>query len=87
MAPMLRLFILFHLNLAYSSLEEEQRPEVIRRCYWPILRLARRYSLPIGIEATAYTLECVAAIDPAWLAEFRCLCQQGLCELIGSGYV
>ena len=37
----LRLFALFHLNLAFSSIEEEQRGEVIARCYWPLLRLAR----------------------------------------------
>jgi hypothetical protein len=35
----LELFALFHLNVAFSSIEEEQRGEVIARCYWPLLRL------------------------------------------------
>src|SRR6185436_2314664 len=42
----LRVFALFHLNLAFSSIEEERRPEVVARCYWPLLRLAEN---PPGI--------------------------------------
>ncbi len=40
----LQLFALFHLNLAFSSIEEEQRAEVIARCYWPLLRLAEKFA-------------------------------------------
>ncbi|MEI9996340.1 MAG: hypothetical protein WDM91_17210 [Rhizomicrobium sp.] len=81
----LRLFALFHLNLAFSSIEEAQRGAVIDRCYWPLLRLAERYG-PIGIEATGFTLEEIAARDPAWIAEARALLGAGRIELIGSGY-
>jgi len=79
-------YTIFHLNLAYSSIEEEQRPDVVQSCYWPLLRLARKYNLPFGIEAPAYTLETVATIDPAWLPELRRLTTKGPCEVIGSGY-
>src|SRR4051812_43701152 len=82
----LRLFSLFHLNLAFSSIEEEQRVQVMERCYWPLLRLARKHSLPIGIEATGFTLETAAAMDPKWITELRRLIDEGICELIGSGY-
>ena len=82
----LRLYAVFHLNLAYSSIEEDQRPEVVRRCYWPLLRLAREFGLPLGIEATGYTLETIAAIDPSWVDELRRLTAEGPCEFIGSGY-
>jgi len=81
----LQLYSIFHLNLAFSSIEEEQHADVIRRCYWPLLRLARELELPFGIEVSGYTLETVAAIDPTWVAELRDLCA-GKCELIGSGY-
>ncbi|HRR42652.1 MAG TPA: hypothetical protein P5244_15580, partial [Syntrophales bacterium] len=64
--PNLKLYTIFHLNLAYSSIEEEQRPEVIRRCYWPLLKLVRDYSLPFGVEATGYTLEEINRLDPNW---------------------
>ncbi|MEW6386275.1 MAG: glycoside hydrolase family 57 [Thermodesulfobacteriota bacterium] len=80
------LFTVFHLNLCYSSIEEEQRREVIRRCYWPLLRLAREYDLPFGIEASGYTLETAGALDPDWLKELRKLTSEGPCEFIGSSY-
>ena len=86
MKRQLSLYTFFHLNIAYSSIEEEQRPEVIRRCYWPMLKLAEKYGFPIGIEAPGYTLETVNRIDPQWIAMLRTLCRQGLVELIGSGY-
>src|SRR5262249_45276507 len=81
----LQLFALFHLNLAFSSIEEEQRGEVIARCYWPLLRLAEQFG-PIGIEATGFTLEEIAARDPEWIGRARALIQAGRIELIGSGY-
>jgi len=82
----LNLFTVFHLNLAYSSIEEEQRAQVVRDCYWPLLRLARKHNLAFGIEASAYTLESAAGIDPAWIAELRSLTSEGPCEFVGSGY-
>src|SRR5262245_14574347 len=82
----LRLFTVFHLNLAYSSIEEAQRPEVVQRGYWPLLRLAERTGAPLGIEASAFTLETIAAIDPAWLETLGRLVAGGGCEFVGSGY-
>ncbi|HXC55541.1 MAG TPA: hypothetical protein VNU97_09610 [Rhizomicrobium sp.] len=81
----LQLFALFHLNLAFSSIEEEQRGDVIARCYWPLLRLAEKFG-PIGIEASGFTLEEIASRDPAWIAKARELLAAGRIELIGSGY-
>jgi hypothetical protein len=82
----LKAFSFFHLNLAYSAIEVAQRKDVIERCYWPLLRLARQRQLPFGIEVSAWTLETIAAIDPAWLAELRDLVTHGPCEFIGCGY-
>jgi hypothetical protein len=83
---MLRLYAFFHLNLMFSSIEERQRPDVIARCYWPILRLAERLGRPIGLEASGFTLETIAALDPSWLRACRDLIARGLIEPIGSGY-
>src|SRR6185503_7744866 len=82
----LRLFTVFHLNLAYSSIEESQRSDVVRRCYWPLLRLAERTGAPLGIEASALTLETARVIDPGWLDALRRLVTDGRCEFVGSGY-
>jgi len=81
----LRVFAFFHLNLAFSSIEKERRPEVIQRCYWPLLRLAERHA-PIGLEATGYTLEEIDRLDPDWIARARELIAGSRIELIGSGY-
>jgi Glycosyl hydrolase family 57 len=81
----LHLFALFHLNLAFSSIEEERRGDVIARCYWPLLELAAKHG-PIGLEVTAFTLEEIAARDPEWCGRARALIAKGRIELIGSGY-
>jgi len=81
----LNLFAVFHLNLAFSSIEEEQRAEVVRDCYAPLLDLVERHG-PIGIEVTAYTLLAIRACDPAWLERLSRLIGNGKAELIGSGY-
>jgi hypothetical protein len=82
----LHLFAFFHLNLMFSSVEENQRPQIVERCYWPLLRLARKYGLPLGIEAPACTLNFIQAIDPSWIKELRDMTHHGPCEFIGSGY-
>jgi hypothetical protein len=81
----LRVFAFFHLNLAFSSIEEERRDEVIARCYWPLLRLAEKHP-HLGVEVSAYTLEQIAHRDPAWVARAREMIAEDRIELIGSGY-
>jgi len=83
---MLRLYTFFHLNLAYSSISEEERSIVIANCYWPILRFAKDYQIPIGIEASGYTLEVIATLDKDWIEALKALIEEGLGEFIGSGY-
>jgi len=80
----LYLFAFFHLNLAFSSIEEERRADVIARCYWPLLKLAEQHV--IGMEISGYTLEEIVARDPAWIVRAKALIAEGRIELIGSGY-
>jgi len=84
-AGRLQVFAVFHLNLAFSSIEEERRPQVIKSCYWPLLRLAERHA-HLGIEVSGYTLEEIARRDPAWIARARQLAAENRIEIIGSGY-
>ena len=86
MMSKLRLFSIFHLNLMYSSVEEELRPEIVEKCYWPLVHLSKKHGIPLGIEISGYTLETVSNIDPEWIDEIRSLFKRGGCELIGSGY-
>jgi len=82
----LDLLFFFHLNMAFSSVPEERRVEVINFCYWPLLGICNKYDLPLAIEASGYTLEVIARIDYGWIDEFRNLIKNKKIELIGSGY-
>lgn len=83
---MLTLYSVFHLNILFSSIAETERPAVIERAYWPLLRLVRESPQKIAIEAGGYTLEAIEALDPAWIRELRALIAEEKTELIGSGY-
>lgn len=80
------LYSVFHLNLAYSSIAEKDIPNVIKRCYWPLLRLAEKFPKAVSLEASGYTLEMIQKIDPAWIQKLRELTKKEVCEFIGSGY-
>ncbi|MCX7970270.1 MAG: glycoside hydrolase family 57, partial [Negativicutes bacterium] len=82
----LDLFLLFHINIAFSAIATHQRPLVVERCYWPILRLAERLNIPVGVEVSGYSLAAIADIDRGWVDCCRRLIGRGLVELIGSGY-
>jgi hypothetical protein len=78
--------LLFHLNLSYSSIDEERQAEIVERCYRPILELVERVpALVLALEASAHTLERIAALDPAWIARLRALTSERRIELVGSG--
>jgi hypothetical protein len=47
-------FAFFHLNLAFSSIEEERRDAVIASCYHPLLDLCENRG-PLGVEMSGYT--------------------------------
>lgn len=72
--------------MAFSSIEEKDRPDVIQYCYWPLLELARS-GIRIGIEATSYTLRTIQNIDPTWTQCLRQCVEDGYVEFVGSGYV
>jgi len=86
MSAVTRVHAVFHLNLMFSSIEEELRATVIKRCYWPLLRACEKTGVPLGLELTGITLSIIEAIDPAWIAAMKRLIAEGLVELIGSGY-
>lgn len=85
MTPSL-LVCLFHLNLAFSSLEADRRDEIVQKCYRPLLELPERTGFPIAIEAPGWTLERIGDLDPGWLADARALIESGRMELVGSAH-
>ena len=79
-------YMIFHLNLAFSSIEENARADVIKNCYHSLLNLIEQTGIPIGIELAGWTLKQIARIDITWIERFKILLSTGKCELIGSGY-
>jgi len=78
--------LLFHLNLSYSSIEVEEQPEVVERCYRPLLGLLHgRPWLRLALEASGHTLERIEALAPDWIAGLRGRVASGQVELVGSG--
>ncbi len=82
----LNLYSIFHLNIAYSSIPKEERQVVIKRCYWPLLRLAQKFPGAVSIEASGYTLEQIKILDPEWITTLRQLREGGVVQFVGSGY-
>lgn len=79
-------YIIFHGNLAFSAIEEEQLTTVIDKCYFALLDLIENTKLPLALELSGYTLEKIVELRPQWISKFQYLHNKGLVELIGSGY-
>ena len=62
-------YLLFHLNLAFSSIEEDSRADVIRYCYHPLLDLIEKTGVPAGVELTGWSLKQIERIDFSWIVE------------------
>ena len=82
----MNLYSIFHLNTSFSSIEKTQIPEIIDRCYWPLLNLIENQNIQISIEATASTLLDIKKFDIKWIKKFNELLKKKKCEFIGSGY-
>jgi len=70
----------------YSSIDIEERPKIIEKCYRPLLKLAEANEIPIGIELSGYTLEKIKESDFEWIKKFKKLLKAEKIELVGSGY-
>lgn len=79
--------MVFHGNLGYSSIPEGHYPEVIAKCYWPILSLLEKHGIPAGFEFPGRTLEIIEEKDPNFIKRFKVLMTNKRVEFIGSGYV
>ncbi|MBZ9636005.1 alpha-amylase [Clostridium sp. FP1] len=82
----LKLYTAFHLNLAFSSIPEEQYALAIDRCYWPMLDILEKFeNIKFGLEFTGYTLEKIKEIDYTFIEKLKELHSKGKCEFLGSG--
>ena len=82
----MKFYLIFHLNIFFSSISEKQRKEVINKCYWPLLMLVSNQKIPISIELTGLTLEIINKLDKKFIKKLKKLIKEGFVTLIGSGY-
>lgn len=84
---MLNIYSFYHLNTSFSSIEKENIPNLINKCYWPLLKLIEKNSdFKIAIEASAKTISDINSIDSKWVKTLSKLIISKKCEFIGSGY-
>jgi len=81
-----KFYLIFHCNLAFSSIEEEQLTKVINKSYLPLLEVIKSTNTKTGIELSGYTLEKLIEYSRLFVDELKALIKSGLVELIGSGY-
>ena len=83
---MLNLYSLFHINVNFSSLDEKNIPEVIKKSYWPLLKLIEENDFNIGVECSGSSLEKIYSYDKQWVYKLKDLIKKKKCEFIGSGF-
>ncbi len=81
----MNLFLIFHHNLAFSSVPVEHYPYIIDSVYMKLLDLADS-GYPLGLEFTGETLETVENINPDYITRLNSLLSSQRVELIGSSY-
>ncbi len=79
-------YLIFHCNLSFSSIEEEQLKDVIHKCYFPLIETISQTNTKTGIELSGFTLEKLSLLEPKFLKELKKLLSLNLIEIIGSGY-
>ncbi|MHB8985369.1 MAG: hypothetical protein ACYC38_05465 [Eubacteriales bacterium] len=82
----LYLYAVFHANLQFSSIPEDQYGVILDSCLWPVLELAKETGAELGLEFPAYTLEVLHLLDPAFTAALADGWREGRWEVVGSGY-
>jgi len=84
---MLNVYSFFHLNTSFSSIEIKKIPELIKKCYWPLLKLIEENNdFKLAVEASGKTINDINRIDPEWVRKLSKLIFLKKCEFIGSGY-
>ena len=78
---------IYHANLAFSAIPEEELEQVIDKCYFPLLDFVEKTNTKIGLEISGYSLEIIQKLKPVWIKKFKVLHKKSLIELIGSGYM
>lgn len=79
---------IFHWNLYYSGVKRKDIPEVLNKCYWPLINIiSKNPKMKIGIEMPIHTLELIKKFDDSLFLALFDLQDQKRIEIIGSGLI
>ncbi len=78
-------FLIFHHNLAFSSIPTKHYRYLVDNVYGRLLDIAEN-DIPLGLEYTGETLELIADLQPSYITRLGTLLESGRAELIGSSY-
>jgi len=81
----LNLYIVFHHNLAFSSIPATHYPYIIDHIYSSFLDMVEE-GFNLGLEFTGYTLEKINQVKPEFIKRLKRLLKEKRCELVGSSY-
>ncbi|MDH4318395.1 MAG: hypothetical protein OEV64_08400 [Desulfobulbaceae bacterium] len=81
----MNLYLIFHHNLAFSSIPEEHYSYLIDSVYSRLLDLVE-LGYPLGLEYTGETLEIINRLRPQYIERLCLAWRSGACEVVGSSY-
>ncbi len=78
-------FLVFHHNLAFSSIPTDHYRYLVDKVYGRLLDIAEN-GIQMGLEYTGETLEIIADLQPSYITRLETLLAGRRVELIGSSY-
>ncbi|MBN1942214.1 MAG: glycoside hydrolase family 57 [Phycisphaerae bacterium] len=82
-----KIVFLPHGNLQYSQLPPEKRGWVIENCYERLFDLVAKKEYKIGFEASGFTVDAIAELNPRVMKKLRDLIAAGQVEPVASPYI
>lgn len=82
-----KIVFLPHANLQYSQLRPEKRGGVVETCYERLFDLVARKDYQIGFEASGFTVDRIAELNPRVMGKLRALISSGHIEPVASPYI
>jgi len=79
-------YSIFHLNISFSSLAEDQKEIVIKNCYEPLIDMISKNDYKVSIEITGYTVEQIQIFNPNLIKKINECIKCKKIELVFSGF-
>jgi len=82
----MRSYLLFHINLSFSSIDKKFHRAILKKCYWPLLDIPKRCGVKIALELSGSSLLSLYHLDREFISTLKELIFNKQVELVGSGF-